>query len=190
MKQSSSSSTLSPLNKAMLDFVPLVLFYVFQTWHGLFVATAVLVGTSLISLTIHYALTRRISAMLVVSSGLVLFFGGLTLIFQDETFIKIKPTFANLFFGLGLLIGLYFKKVFLRDLFPSVLPLPLPYWRKLTVNFSLFFFTLAFLNEIVWRTQTTGTWVNFKVFGLTTLILLFTSIQGIFIYRYLQQGER
>ena len=122
--------------------------------------------------------------MPVVSGIVVVVFGGLTLFLQDETFIKLKPTIVNTMFGLVLLGGLYFRKPLLQIVLDSVFELTEEGWRKLTLRWALFFFALAALNEIVWRTQTTDFWVSFKVFGIMPLTIAFALAQTPLLLRH------
>jgi intracellular septation protein len=119
-----------------------------------------------------------------VSGIVVVVFGGLTLFLQDETFIKLKPTIVNTMFGLALLGGLYFRKPLLQIVLDSVFDLTDEGWRKLTLRWALFFFALAALNEIVWRTQTTDFWVSFKVFGIMPLTIAFALAQTPLLLRH------
>jgi intracellular septation protein len=132
---------------------------------------------TVIALGISYALTRKLPIMPVVSGIVVVVFGGLTLFLQDETFIKLKPTIVNTLFGFVLLGGLYFRKPLLQIVLDSVFELTEEGWRKLTLRWALFFFALAAINEIVWRTQTTDFWVSFKVFGIMPLTIAFALAQ-------------
>jgi intracellular septation protein len=111
-------------------------------------------------------------------------FGGLTLFLQNEIFIKLKPTIVNTLFGLVLLGGLYFRKPLLQIVLDSMFELTEEGWRKLTLRWALFFFALAVLNEIVWRTQTTDFWVSFKVFGIMPLTIAFALAQTPLLLRY------
>jgi intracellular septation protein len=116
----------------------------------------------------------------------VLVFGGLTLAFQDETFIKLKPTIIYVLFGALLLGGLALGKSLLELVFDQVFDLDAEGWRKLTLRWGAFFLALAALNEIVWRTQSTDTWVAFKTFGALPLTLVFAGLQ----YPLLQRHAR
>jgi intracellular septation protein len=119
-----------------------------------------------------------------VSGVVVVVFGGLTLFLQNEIFIKLKPTIVNTLFGLVLLGGLYFRKPLLQIVLDSMFELTEEGWRKLTLRWALFFFALAVLNEIVWRTQTTDFWVSFKVFGIMPLTIAFALAQTPLLLRY------
>ena len=115
--------------------------------------------------------------MPIVTGSFIIFFGGLTLFFQDEGFIKMKPTIINVVFACLLLMGLRFNKLLLKMAMSSAFKLTDDIWRKLTIRWSIFFIFLALLNEIVWRTQTTDFWVSFKVFGIMPLSILFALLQ-------------
>jgi intracellular septation protein len=115
--------------------------------------------------------------MPLVTAVVVVVFGAATLFFQNETFIKLKPTIIYLLFAVTLFGGLIFKKPLLAMVFDQVFHLTDEGWRKLTVRWALFFLALAVLNEIVWRTTSTDTWVTFKVFGVMPLTFIFAAFQ-------------
>jgi len=150
----------------------------------IFAATAVFIVATLVALTVHYALVRKLPIMPLVSGVVVVVFGGLTLWLDNETFIKLKPTIVNTLFGVVLLVGLYFDKPLLAVVLDSVFELTDEGWRKLTFRWALFFFVLAALNEIVWRTQSTDTWVSFKVFGIMPITVAFALAQTPLLMRY------
>jgi intracellular septation protein len=189
---------LNPLLKFALDLGPLLLFFLanarpalFEPWlaplipaavatgerSGIFVATAVFMVAILAALAVSYLLTRRLPVMAVVSAIVVLVFGSATLFFQNETFIKLKPTIIYLLFAGTLFGGLIFRKPLLAMVFDQMFHLTDEGWRKLTVRWALFFVALAVLNEIIWRTQSTDTWVTFKVFGVMPLTFVFAALQ-------------
>jgi intracellular septation protein len=122
-------------------------------------------------------ITRHLPIMPVVTAVIVLVFGGLTLFLHDATFIKVKPTIIYTMFGAILLGGLLFNKPLLGVVFDSLFRLTDEGWRKLTWRWTIFFFTLAVLNEIVWRNTSTDVWVDFKVFGVIPLTFLFAALQ-------------
>ena len=180
----SKQSSLNPGLKLALELGPLVLFFVANARWGIFTGTAVFMVAILIALAASYALTRRLPIMAVVSGVIVTVFGGLTLFLQDETFIKVKPTIIYALFGATLLAGLVFRKPLLEIVFDSMFNLTEEGWRKLTLRWSLFFFFMAALNEVVWRTQSTDVWISFKLFGAVPLTFVFAALQYRLLLRH------
>jgi len=175
---------LNPILKLVLDIGPLVLFFAANAKFGIYVATGSFMVAVLIALAVSYLMTRHIAVMPLVTAAIVLVFGGLTLFLHDDLFIKIKPTIIYVLFGGTLLGGLALGKPLLETLFDSVFHLTEEGWRKLTWRWVLFFFALAVLNEIVWRTQTTDFWVSFKLFGVVPLTFLFGALQYPLLVKY------
>ena len=195
----------NPLLKLALDLGPLLLFFFANSKSalfeplirpiipaavatgeraGIFVATAVFMVAILIALAVSYALTRRLPMMALVTAVVVIIFGGLTLVLQDELFIKLKPTIIYLLFAGTLFGGMLFRKPLLALVFDQMFHLTEEGWRKLTIRWALFFLVLAVLNEIVWRTQSTDTWVTFKVFGVMPLTFVFAMLQYPLLMKY------
>ena len=195
---------LNPLLKLVLEMGPLILFFFANARPalfmplvapllpemasgekaGIFVATAVFMVAILASLAVSYALTRHLPVMAMVTAVIVVVFGGLTLVLHDETFIKMKPTIIYVMFAALLFGGLWFNKPLLAIVFDSVFDLTPEGWRKLTLRWAVFFLALAVLNEIVWRTQSTDVWVNFKVFGVMPMTFIFAALQYPLLQKY------
>ena len=193
----------NPLLKLVLEMGPLVLFFLANSrpalFHGLvggilpenlpaekvtiLTATAVLMIAVVGALIASWVLTRHLPIMPVVTAVAVLFFGGLTLYFQNQTFIQLKPTIVNCLFGAALLGGLAFGKMLLPVALDSVMHLDEAGWRKLTIRWGLFFFVLAGLNEIV-RIYFTEHWVAFKSFGIMPLTVIFALAQTPLILKH------
>ncbi len=169
--------TIDPTLKLVLELGPLACFFIASYRFGLQVATGVLMVGVLTALAVSYGLTRRLPIMPVVTAVAVVIFGALTFYFKDPIFIKMKPTVINCIFGAALLGGLAFDKPLLPIVLDSALHLDEDGWRKLTFRWGLFFFVLAALNEVVWRTQSDMFWAGFKVFGTMPLTLLFALSQ-------------
>lgn len=188
----------SGLIKLLLEMGPLVLFFAANSrpeWFRpsvaaifgdamvasdkapILIATAVFMLGMLASLVATWALYRKLPIMPLVSGAVVLVFGGLTLALHNDLFIKLKPTIVNTLFGTVLLGGLAFGKPLLPYVLNSVFTLDTEGWKKLTFRWGLFFFILAALNEVVWRTQTTDFWVAFKVWGVMPLTMVFALAQ-------------
>ncbi len=175
---------LNPMLKLALDIGPLVVFFAANAAYGIFRATAIFMATIVVAFVVSYVLTRHIAIMPVVTAVIVLVFGSLTLFLHDEQFIKLKPTIIYVLFGGVLMGGLAFGTPLLGLVFDSVFHLTEEGWRKLTLRWALFFFALAILNEIVWRTQSTDVWVSFKVFGVVPLTFVFAALQYPLLTKY------
>ena len=179
----------NPMLKLVLEMGPLVLFLLTNFKFGIMTATAVLMVGVVISLIASWILTRHLPVMPMVTAVAVLFFGALTLYFQDSTFIKVKPTIVNVIFGTALLGALLFKKLLLPIVLDSALRLTDEGWRTLTVRWGLFFYVLAALNEIVWRTQTEDVWALFKTFGTMPITIVFALAQVPLIMKHERKDE-
>jgi len=170
--------------KPTCDFGPLVIFFAAYKFGDLMTATGALMVATLLAIGATYFYERRLPMMPMITAGLVIVFGGLTLWLQDPSFIKIKPTIVNALFSAVLIGGLVFKKPLLKYVLGQVLPLTETGWRKLSLRWALFFAMTAVLNEAVWRTQSEEFWVNFKVFGLIGLAIAFALAQVPMMNRY------
>ncbi|MFT6583397.1 MAG: intracellular septation protein [Alphaproteobacteria bacterium] len=170
--------------KPAIDYGPLAAFGVAYFMGGFMAATGALMATTLVAIAVSYWTERRIPIVLVVTAVVVMIFGGLTLYFDDDRFLKMKPTIVQALFSVVLLGGLAFGKPLLKPVMSAAWELTDRGWTLLTMRFGLFFAGMAVLNEIVWRTQSTDFWVNFKLFGAIGLTLVFTMAQLPFITRY------
>jgi len=178
------------LIKLGLELGPLVLFFFLNARAGIFVATAWFMGAMVISLAVSWLVLKRVAVMPLVTGVVVLIFGGLTLYLQDDTFIKLKPTIVNVLFGGVLLGGLLFGHSLLRYVFGDVYKLRDEGWRILTWRWTIFFFVLALINEIVWRNFSTDFWVAFKVWGIMPLTLIFSFALVVpVLNKYAPEGE-
>ena len=163
--------------KLLIDIGPLAIFFIFYTRSGLQASILPFMIATVIAVLFSYILEKKIPIMPTVGAGIVLVFGGLTIYFDNEVFFKMKPTIINLLFAVILYGGILIKKPLLKILLGAALKLKEDGWRILTLRWIGFFIALAILNEIVWRTQSTDVWVNFKVFGILPITFLFTMIQ-------------
>ena len=161
-----------------LDFAPLGVFFLAYRLEGLMAATALLIMATLLSLLITYVVERKISLAPLVSGIAVAIFGSLTLVLNNEYFIKMKPTLVNLLFAGTLLIGVYgYRRGLLRYLLDMAFTLSDRGWLVLSRNWGFFFIGLAVLNEVIWRSFSTDFWVDFKVFGMFTITMSFAVSQ-------------
>lgn len=192
-----------PLIKLSLELGPLIVFFIanafgkqiietiplFQGFDDpLYPATAFFMVAMAISLVLSWVLLKRIAVMPVVTAVVLAIFGTLTFIFQDTTFIKIKPTIVNALFGSVLLGGLLFRQSLLKYVFGEVYKLKPEGWLVLTVRWGIFFFVLAALNELVWRFFP-DYWVPFKVWGVMPLTVLFSVSQLPVLSKYAPEPE-
>ena len=172
-------------SKLLLDFAPLGVFFLGYKVGDLMAATIGLIVATALSLAIIYAVERKIALAPLISGVLVALLGGLTLLLNDDLFIKVKPTLLNLLFASVLLVGVYgFKRGLLRYVLEVAVSLTDAGWLKLSRRWGFFFLFLAALNEVIWRSFPTEFWVNFKVFGMFTLTMLFALSQWKLLERY------
>ncbi len=163
--------------KLLIEAGPLVVFFVANARQGLIWATGAFMVAIAASVAASYVLQRRLPTLPLVTAVFVMVFGGLTLYLQDATFIKLKPTIVNALFAAILFAGLAFRKSYLKSVIGEMIPMTDEGWRKLTFRWAFYFVLLAGLNEVVWRNFSDDAWVNFKVFGLMPLTLLFSVSQ-------------
>ena len=172
------------MNKSFLKFVadfgPLLIFFViyYKSGNNLAVAIPPLIISTIIAVIAIYLLEKKIPYIPLLGGIIISLFGGLTLYFDNPIFIYMKPTIINLIFAFTLIIGKrFFKKNFIEFFFKSAFQLNDEGWSKLSDRWAYFFIFLAFLNEIIWRTQPESTWVNFKVWGILPLTFIYTAFQ-------------
>jgi intracellular septation protein len=162
-----------------VDYAGLVVFLItLVATRSAVTASWAIVGGSVLALAVGLVFERRLAPMPLVTAVLGLIFGGLTIFFHDERFIKVKPTILYTAFGLFLITGALRGKNPLKVLMGDAFHLPDPVVRTLTLRYALFFFALAVANEAVWRTQSTITWGFFKFPGVPILIFIFALSQA------------
>ncbi len=170
--------------KMLIDLAPLVVFFVVYLAAGIYWATGVLMVASVISMIVSKLWLGHISATLLMTTVLVVGFGGLTLWLNDARFIKMKPTMINLLFAVVLAGGLMMGRNLLQLLLGEAFRLTELGWRLLTYRWIGFFIALAALNEIVWRNFSEGAWASFKVFGILPITIVFAMLQFGLIQRH------
>ena len=172
------------LYKLLIDIGPLAVFFIFYTRSGLQASILPFMLATVIAVLFSYILEKKIPIMPTVGAGIVLLFGGLTIYFDNDVFFKMKPTIINVLFAIILYSGMLINKPLLKYLLGAALKLEEAGWKILTQRWIGFFIALAVLNEIVWRTQSTDIWVNFKVFGILPITFIFTMSQFPLIKKY------
>ncbi|MEK9731909.1 MAG: septation protein A [Pelagibacteraceae bacterium] len=171
--------------KFITDFGPLLIFFYFYKKQGMIEAILPLIISTLIATAVLYFFEKKIPIIPIVGAVIVAIFGGLTLYFNDKTFIYMKPTIVNLLFAGILFLGNFIlKKNFIKSLLENSIQLEERGWEILNQRWIFFFIFLALLNELIWRTQTEDFWVKFKVFGIIPITLIFTLFQVNVINKY------
>lgn len=177
--------------KQLLDFLPLIVFFVCYKLYDIFVASGALIAATALALIITWALYKKIEKMTLVTFAMVAVFGTLTLVFHNDQFIKWKVTVIYGLFALALIISQFvMKKTLIQRMLGKDITLPGHVWQRLNVAWAIFFLACGLLNIYVafWLPQ--SVWVNFKVFGLTGATLVFTLICGVYIYRHLPAEQK
>ena len=173
--------------KFVTDFGPLLIFLIFY-YNGdksLKVAIPPFIVATLIALAVVWFIEKKIPMVPLLGGIFITLFGGLTIYFDNPVFIYVKPTIINILFGLALLFGKYFTaEPLLKKMLGNSMKLNDEGWKILNNRWVYFFFGLALLNETVWRTQSEEFWVNFKVWGILPLTLIFTAFQISIINKY------
>ena len=171
--------------KLFIEIGPLAIFFIYYKLSGnLIDAILPLMLATVVAVIISYILEKKIPIMPSLGAGIVVIFGGLTLIFDNKIFIFMKPTIINIIFAGILYGGIILKKPLLKYLLGSALKLEEDGWLILTQRWAAFFIALAVLNEIVWRTMSEDFWVSFKVFGILPITFIFTMTQFPLIKKY------
>lgn len=173
--------------KFLIEFCPLVCFFITYKLYDILAATVVLLCTTTVGAVIYYWRYRTISIAMVLSSVLVLLTGGITIISGDTKYIKMKPTIAYLVFATLLMFGVMRNRGYIQKVFVGI-EMEDTSWLVLSKRFMYYFFVMAMVNECVWRNFAEDVWVKFKVFGFLPLTLIFTASQVPFIYKNQKHG--
>jgi intracellular septation protein len=176
--------------KFLFDIFPVVLFFIAFKFYDIYVATAVAMAATFVQIGWVWLRHRKVDNMLWVSLALIVVFGGATLLLQDETFIKWKPTVLYWLFATVLAgAALGFKKNLIRAMMEAQMTLPEAVWRKLLASWIVFFALMGVLNITVAYNFSTDTWVNFKLFGGIGLMLVFIALQGLMLARHIEDKK-
>lgn len=177
--------------KQLLDFLPLIVFFVVYKLYDIYAASGALIAATALALVFTWIKYRKVEKMTLITFVMVAVFGTLTLVFHDDLFIKWKVTVIYVLFSGALLVSqLILKKPLIQRMLGKELTLPDAVWGKLNIAWAIFFLLCGLANIYVAFWLPENVWVNFKVFGLTVLTLLFTLLSGIYIFRHMPEEEK
>lgn len=177
--------------KQFLDFLPLIIFFIFYKMYDIFVGTWALIIATGVALIYSWYKYRKVEKMTLVTFVMVAVFGSLTIYFHNPEFIKWKVSIIYALFAIALLFTQYvMKKLLIQGLLGKEITLPAEVWGRLNVAWALFFIVCGLLNIYVAFWLSEDIWINFKVFGLTALMLVFTLLSGVYIYRHMQPQDK
>lgn len=177
--------------KQFLDFLPLIVFFAFYKLYDIYVASGALIAATALALVFTWVKYRKVEKMTLITFIMVAVFGTLTVVFHNDLFIKWKVTVIYTLFALALLISqLVLKKPLVQRMLGKELTLPDRVWNNLNLAWALFSLACGLANIYVafWLPQ--SVWVNFKVFGLTALMLVFTLLSGVYIYKHMPTEQK
>jgi intracellular septation protein len=176
--------------KPLLEFFPIVLFFVAYKLYDIYIATAVVIAATSVQVIGYWLLYRKVETMQWITLGLILVMGGATLYLQDEQFIKWKLTIIEWLFGGAFLVSQFVgKKTFIERMMGANLELPDRIWKRLNLSWSMFFIGVGCLNLYVMANYSTDDWVSFKTFGVPALMLIFIAVQIVFLYKFIPAPE-
>jgi len=176
--------------KQLLEFIPVILFFITYKIYDIYVATAVVIVATIIQVTITWFKHKKVETMQWITLGLIVVMGGATLYLQDEQFIKWKLTAIEWLFGFAFLGSQFLgKKTFVERMMGASLELPSAIWKRLNVMWASFFISVGFVNIYVMQNYNTDDWVTFKTFGVPGLMIIFIIFQLVFIYKYIPEPE-
>lgn len=173
--------------KLLLDFLPIVIFFVvYKATNDIILATAILIPATMAQMAYSWITTKTIEKMQLVTLALVIVLGGATVLFQDKTFIQWKPSVVNWLFGAAFFASQFIgSKTIVERLMGSSINLPSLIWKRLNLAWCAFFLSMGVINLFVVYTFSEEIWVNFKLFGMLGLTLVFILLQGIYLSRHI-----
>jgi intracellular septation protein len=176
--------------KQLLEFIPIILFFIAYKFYDIYIATAVVIVATIIQVGITWFKYKKVETMQWVTLGLILVMGGATIYLQNEQFIKWKLTIIEWLFGLAFIGSQFFgKKLLVERMMGASLELPAAIWKKLNWIWATFFISVGFINIYVMQNYNTDDWVTFKTFGVPGLMIVFIVLQMVFIYKYIPDTE-
>jgi len=176
--------------KQLIDFIPLIIFFALFKMYDIYVATGALIVASAVQIALTYALYKKVEKMQIITFLMVTIFGGMTIFFHDDNFIKWKVTIVYVVFALGLTISHIMGKSAIKGMLGKELTLPEHVWAKINWAWVFFFSVCAVLNIYIAYQLPLDVWVNFKVFGLLAATFVYTLLTGVFIYKHLPKEKQ
>lgn len=172
--------------KFLFDLLPVILFFVGFKLYGIFAATAIAIATTIAMIIYAKIKHGTIDKMLLINGAVISVLGGITLALHDKTFIMWKPTVLYWLLAAVLLVSqLFFKKNFIQQMMGKMIAAPAGIWNKLNLVWVIFLIALGFLNLYVAFNYSENTWVNFKLFGVTSMMFVFVILQTLALRKYL-----
>jgi intracellular septation protein len=177
--------------KQLVEFIPIILFFIAFKLYDIYVATAVVIVATIIQVAYNWIRYRKVETMQWITLGLIVVMGGATILLHDEQFIKWKLSIIEWLFGLAFLGSQFIgKKPFVERMMSSSLTLPPFVWRRLNLMWGAFFMSVGFINLYVMFHFNTDQWVTFKTFGVPGLMVVFILLQMVFLYKYIDEAEK
>lgn len=177
--------------KLLFDILPVIVFFAAFKMKGIYVATAVAIMASVLQIGWMLIKRKKVEPVMWISFGIISFFGGATILFHNETFVKWKPSVLYWFLGSALLIGqAFFRKNGMKELLGKQLEMADSSWAKINISWGILFVALGFLNLFVVYRFSTEFWVNFKLFGIMGIIMAFGVVQSVLIGTIFKVGKK
>ncbi|WP_194089170.1 septation protein A [Vibrio hibernica] len=176
--------------KQFIDFIPLVIFFFLYKSYDIYVATGALIAATAVQVTVTYFLYKKVEKMQIITFLMVAIFGGMTLFFHDDNFIKWKVTIIYSLFSIGLLVSDYIGKPVIKGMLGKEITLPDTIWKRVNIAWVIFFALCAVINIYVAYKLPLDAWVNFKVFGLLIATFAYTLLTGVYIYKYMPKETK
>lgn len=176
--------------KQLLEFIPIILFFITFKLYDIYTATAVIIVATIIQVGFTWFKYKKVQTMQWITLGLIVVMGGATIYLQDEQFIKWKLTIIEWLFGVAFLGSQFFgKKTFVERMMGASLELPANIWKRLNLMWATFFISVGFINIYVMQNYNTDDWVTFKTFGVPGLMIVFIIFQMLLIYKHIPETE-
>lgn len=176
--------------KQLIDFIPLVIFFFLYKSYDIYVATGALIAATAVQVAVTYFLYKKVEKMQLITFAIVAVFGGMTLFFHDDNFIKWKVTIIYALFAIGLLVSDFLGKPVIKGMLSKEITVSDSVWKRVNLAWVGFFAVCAALNIYVAYELPLDVWVNFKVFGLLIATFAFTILTGIYVYKHMPKENK